>query len=62
MLMLKCMVNMLRSTFELDFQTLLISMRSVSILCFCTAFVDVKWMAGCSIEHTLTHLPLLICT
>ena len=45
------MVSMLRSTFALDLQTFLIS---VSILCFCTSLVEVKWIAGCSIEHTLT--------
>ena len=42
------------------FQTFLISMRSVGILCFCTSLVDVKWIAGCSIEHTLTPLDLYL--
>ena len=43
------MVNMLRSTFELDLQTFLNIMHSVSILCFHTSLVDVKdcWLMEC---------------
>ena len=56
------MVNMLRSTFELDLQTFLISMRIV--LAYCVSglllWMYVKWIAGCSIEHTLTPLDLYL--
>ena len=54
------MVNMLIITFELDLQTFLITMHSVIILCFCTSFVEVKWIAGCSIEHTLNPLDFYL--
>ena len=33
-----------------------------SILCFGISLVDVKWIAGCSIEHTLTYLDVLVIT
>ena len=54
------MVNMLRGTFALDLQTFLITICSVRILCFCTSLVEVKWIAGCSIESTLNPLDLYL--
>ena len=61
------MVNMLSSTFALDLQTFLITICSVHILCFCTSLVEVKWIAGCSIERTpldlyLEHQLITLCT
>ena len=47
------MVNMLRGTFALDLQTFLITMHSVTL-------VEVKWIAGCVIEHTHTHTSCVV--